>query len=215
MNVISRAEFARRIGVNRSAVTHAVRCRRLPSVDGNIDLDDPDVQRFAAARSGMAKAAGGGRGRPVVGGAAPAVPEPELTSEEPAAPPFARAASTAYIPMSAPAAVDVAGQGRQLDNRLKAVKLASKKLEYLAKTRAVVPVEVVSRTLGQISSLLDENLRSFDERHGDELFETVVGGGDRRAFAETLSKRIDEAMRVVMTSIDRFVRDMREQGEST
>lgn len=213
MRVVSRAEFARQIGVDRSAVTHAVRCRRLPSVEGNIDLDDPEVQRFSSSRSGMAKAAGGGRGRPVVGGAAPPVPEPELTSEEPSAPSTARSSST-FVPMAAPSAVDVAGQGRQLDNRLKAIKLASKKLEYLEQTRSVVPVEIMSRTLGQISSLLDENFRAFDERNGDELYELARTQDDRRAFAEMLSRRIDESMRVVLTSLERFVRDMRASGEN-
>lgn len=206
--IVTRAEFARRMGMDRSAVTHAVRCKRIPSVDGNIDIDDPAVQAWMDLRSRQSPASGGRRGRPVNGGNAPPVDVPE--SPPPVAP-MAQDAPDAGAASGRP--LDAASQGKQLDNRIKAVKLAERKLRYLEQTKTVIPVEHVSRTLSRLSSVLDENLRAFHDRHGHELHE-AARRDEVQPWSALLASRLDTSVRVVLSTIDRELDAMKQETPS-
>lgn len=187
--LISRAAFARYVGVTAAAITIACKQGRIkPEPNGKINPDSPTAHAFAEFHRHASKAIGDrGRGRPVAHGADDPVP-PSILQE------------TAAGRMPIPPATDIAGQGKALDNRMKAVDLARKKLKYMEQIKSVIPVDIIAMTIGRISAMLDENFRSFDERNSDELFD-LARNSDKRTFAAALGNRIDESMKAVIDGV--------------
>jgi hypothetical protein len=198
---ITKAAFARLVGVSRAAITAAVKTNRLiAEPDGKIDPDSPSAQEYAEFQRTATKATGAkGAGRPVANGTA-----------DPVAPSILQATAAGKMPI--PQAENIAAQGKQLVNRLNAVKLAQKKLEYLEQTKKVIPVDIVAMAIGRISAMLDENFRAFDERNSDELFD-LARSADKLAFAAALGKRIDESMKAALDGVRRDVKNLiRQEG---
>lgn len=193
---ITKAAFARLVGVSRAAITTACKTNRLTAEpDGKIDPESPSALVYIDFQKKATKAAGSkGRGKPVANGAGDPVSTAVLQK-------------TAAGKMPIPDAENIAGQGKQLDNRMKAVDLATKKLKYLEQIKSVIPVDIVAMAVGRISAMIDENFRAFDERNGDELFD-MARNSDRQAFAGVLAKRIDEAMKATLEGVTRDVENL-------
>ncbi len=203
---VSRAEFARRARCQRPTITQAVHAGRLVSLDGLIDVDDPRNRRYLELRQNSTPATGPhGAGRPFIGGASPPVPQSEIASDETSPSPVLPSR------LGPSDATDAAGQGRQLDNRLKAVKLARQKLQYVAEMKSVIACVQVDRALSRLSSGLDENFHAFGERHGQELHEAAATN-DVRAWTALLEKRIDETVRITVETVAREIEVYKYEG---
>ena len=164
--------LGKKLGVTRQAIGAAIKKGKLVlDENGRIDPDNPQNQDYIEFRGTAVKAdSPDGRGRAVSYGAGHGAE-----------------------------GTDIRRQGKYLDNRLKAVKLAKERLKYAEDIKQVVPVAVVARSLSAIASLLNENFRSFDERNADELFE--MAGVGKREMAEAISRMVNESMQAVMHGV--------------
>lgn len=108
-------------------------------------------------------------------------------------------------------AADLATQGKELDNRLKMIKVSTAKLNYLEQVRKLIPYEIVSRMVGQVAAQLNENFRDFDARCGDSLYEMAEAGRPRTEFCAALGLEIDRAMKSVVEGTRRGLELLRDQ----
>lgn len=203
---ISRAEFARRIGVSRSAVTIAVRRGTIASVDGNIDPDDPTAREWAEYHRTHGKASGGGRGHPVARVAVGEASNGEVVALPRMAAPSGQAAASNRADVSIADAHEI---GKAVDVNLKKIKYAVKKLEYAEMQKHLVAADDVTRSLGILKAVLDENFRSFTARNGGELHELACAV-DASKFAERLHTRIDEALDSALEAVEREIKKFRD-----
>jgi len=171
---MTKASIARKLGLDNSAITYAVRrCDLVLNEDGRINPDDERNQAYFRKHKTAIKASGvGGRGKPIV-------------TEDP----------DEIVGNSVE-------QGRLLDNQLKKVKIQRERVAYFETIRRVYPREVVARTLSLIRSLIDENFKGFDDRYGFEIWETAREL-EHREFCLFLYQKIDESMRAVFAGLDR------------
>lgn len=199
--IISRSQFAGRLGISASNVTRAVQKGKIASVDGNIDLDDPTVQAFMHFHKTHRKASGHtGQGRPVMRDA------PVVDAEAAAGAPVSAFAPPPYPP----GVLDAHDKGKELDAKLKQVKLATKKLDYGERTKQLSAVDHITRTLGVLKAVLDENFRSFASRNSSELFE-LARAVNESAWAERLTTRIDESLDASLEAVDREIKKYRDE----
>ena len=204
--LLNRAEFARLIGVHKSAITHAVRAGRIPSVEGKIDPDDPKIQDFIEARRLSARAAGKtGVGRPVEGGA---------FIEDNATRSVVRKISAAED--SELAGLDVASKGRILQNRLTSEKLKAKRLENLNEVGARPPKVLVRRGFSTLVAVLEQHFRSLDSSAAieiDAMVETYRPGKSKADISAYLRQEIDAGIKSFMAASKRAIRDMKKDED--
>lgn len=200
--IISRAEFARKVGIARGSVTNAVRNNRIPSVDGCIDLEDPEIQRFMDQHAMARKARGkGGVGRPVLGA--------KFNAEA-----AARASGRVLAAEddSDLAGLDEGTKGRVLTNKLTAEKLKAKRLENMREMGGLVPLVAVRRAFSVLVSVLEQQFRQMDASASieiDQLVASYKGDNGKQAVAATIRREVDIAAKSFLDASKRAIRDMR------
>jgi hypothetical protein len=108
-----------------------------------------------------------------------------------------------------PITLDLVIQGRELDNKLKALKLSKEKIEYFEKIRKSIPATVVARAFAQIGASVQTQFMMFDERSGESLFAEVKSGCTKEQFQARLRQEIGDAMRAVIETTEKMIETMK------
>lgn len=89
-------------------------------------------------------------------------------------------------------------QGKELDNKVKAVKLSREKIRYFEEIKKSIPASLVIRSLAMIGASLQTQFMMFDERAGESLYSLVQSGEPKEKFMAELRREINESMKAVL-----------------
>lgn len=195
MTYVNQTKFAKLAGVSGAAVSKAIKRGSVVLDREGIDTDNPinakylagtgSTQQAAARRpattSKPAKEQGNRRGKPGAGR--------RYRSNE--------------------AAVGEAELKKSIEVEIKTVELQSKKLKYFESVGHIVPSEAAISAFSRLSSVLQENFQTLDERISDHLYSLVQDGGTVEEVAEVLRNEIDRSMKSTVATVAREVKDMR------
>jgi hypothetical protein len=104
---------------------------------------------------------------------------------------------------------DDAATGKDLDNKLKAVKLQKDRLDYFLKTKQSIPASQVHRVLARIGAILEENFRTFADRNGEELYSIAQADAGLEKFCLKISAEIDKGIKSVIKTTTKEMEKMR------
>jgi hypothetical protein len=189
MPVLSQVKFAALAGVTQAAVSLAVKKHTLVREErGGIDTEHPMSVAYLEVHKHSARPSRSGRGRPIVGGADPPLSPDELD----------------------PGDVDLATQGKRLQNQFLKKKIRREDLKIKTEERALIAFPVVERFVRAFDAALDETFHQFDQRCGAALREIARGNDDPAAFMGRLRTELDDAVRscrdTALRELDRMKR---------
>lgn len=201
MEIVSRAEFARRVGISRVTVTQAVQRGRLPSVGGNIDLDDPEIRAYMA-RHAASTSAGPLGGRPI------AVSDPE-----PLTPPPDSASTSDPSPLPRDFdGVDLVKEQRYWGKEHQKSKTLRSDHQYRLEIRESIPFDVAARSVNIFATTLEQQFGQFDMRLAADIVGAVAAGGGQIEIAAILKREIDTAVDATIAATRRATRAMKITG---
>jgi hypothetical protein len=99
-------------------------------------------------------------------------------------------------------------QGKELDNKIKAVKLSREKIDYFEQIRKSVPSTFVARAFAQIGAAIQTQFLQFDERVGEMLW-SIAKSGTKEEFQAALRTEVGDAMKAVIASTEKMIRSMK------
>lgn len=223
----SQSAYAKRVGVSRQAVSTAVKEGRLYKAARGIDPTHPtnkhyeqllDIKRgrFDSSNEMVLSDAG-----------APVVGEPvgdshkDATGSEPSS---SKGQTTVhYAPSPGPGAppgppplsaspghsIDLVRQGKELDNRIKAVKLSREKIQYFEEIRKSVPSTIVARAFAQVGAAIQTQFLQFDERTAEMLWALIKSGATKEEFQAALRTEVGDAMKAVIEATEKMIRSLK------
>jgi hypothetical protein len=221
----SQSAYATRLGVSRQAVSMAVKEGRIYKAARGIDPTHPtnkhyeqllDIKRGRLDPS--SEIVQSDAGAPVVGapvgephkhttGSAPSSAKGQTTVHYAPAP--RGAPPGAAPPPSSPGhTIDLVRQGKELDNKIKAVKLSREKIDYFEQIRKSVPSTFVARAFAQIGAAIQTQFLQFDERVGEMLW-SIAKSGTKEEFQAALRTEVGDAMKAVIASTEKMIRSMK------
>jgi hypothetical protein len=201
MPIISQSEFAKLAGVTQASISAAVQKHTLVRADRRgddsrdmergpergIDTEHPMSLAYLEKHKHSKAPSASGRGRPIVGGADPAMSADELEPD-----------------------VDLATQGKRLQNQFLKKKIRREDLKIKTEERALIAFPVVERFVRAFDAALDETFHQFDQRCGATLREIARGNDDPAAFMGKLRTELDDAVRscrdTALRELDRMKR---------
>jgi hypothetical protein len=92
------------------------------------------------------------------------------------------------------------------------IKFRKEKLSHLQRCGKVLGAHEYYRDIGRISAALEENFRTFADRHADQLEAMAKAGAGRTQFAEFLAEEIDKSVSMVQAVCDREVQESQERN---
>jgi hypothetical protein len=95
---------------------------------------------------------------------------------------------------------------------LEEIKFRKEKLSHLQRCGKVLGAHEYYRDIGRISAALEENFRTFADRHADQLEAMAKAGAGRTQFAEFLAEEIDKSVSMVQAVCDREVQESQERN---
>jgi hypothetical protein len=104
---------------------------------------------------------------------------------------------------------DLIATGKELDNKIKALKLSREKIYYFEQIRKSVPTSIVLRAFAQIGASVQTQFMMFDERAGQALFALVKSGASQEEFSAELREEIGDAMRAVIEVTEKTIESLR------
>jgi hypothetical protein len=214
MTLHTKADFARIAGVSRPAISRGLRSGLLVETkNGRIDGAHPLALAYLERHRSSSPSTGkNGTGRPVEGGAGAPIMDAD-TGDEHGDEDRADTAEHAPAPRSAPPPRSLAEQKLALEIKLKRERLKRDRLLNLKEARAVVDVEQVDRMVAVLAATLEENFRTFGDRHADGIEAMCAAGAGRIQIAVLLDDEIDTAMCRVQEVVWRELDEMRPLDE--
>lgn len=222
----SQSAYAARLGVSRQAVSIAVKEGRLYKAARGIDPTHPtnkhyeqllDIKRGRIDPSN--EMVPSDAGAPVVGATvggshknatgSPPSGEKGQTTVHYAPAPRGAPPGAAPPPPSPGHTIDLVRQGKELDNRIKAVTLARKKIEYFEEIGKSVPSTMVARALAHIGAAIQTQFMMFDERCAETLWSNVKAGQSKEEFQAELRREIDDSMKAVVEATQKMIDSMK------
>ncbi len=226
----SQSAYAKRLGVSRQAVSIAVKEGRIYKAARGIDPTHPtnihyeqllNIKRGRNVSSiemvPIEQAAAtvdetvGDSHKDATGSASPGA-KGQTTVHY--APPPRGGPPAAAPPPSAGHTIDIVRQGKELDNKIKAVKLSREKIDYFERIRKSIPAAVAARAFAVLGGAIQTQFMQFDERCGEMLWSGVKAGQTKEAFQAALRQEVDDAMRAVIETTEKMVRSMKTTDES-
>ncbi len=223
----SQSAYAKRLGVSRQAVSIAVKEGRIYKAARGIDpthptnkhyeslLDikrgriDPSTEMVPIEQAGAAQAKTVGNLHKDTTGSTPSGEKGQATVHYAPAP---RGGPPGAAPPPVPSAghtIDLVRQGKELDNRIKAVKLSREKIQYFEEIRKSVPSSMVARALAHIGAAIQTQFMMFDERCGEVLFAAVKAGQTKEEFQAALRLEVDSSMKAVVEATQKMIDSMK------
>lgn len=211
---VTRAEFARRTGVDRASITYAVKSRKIPSDDdGRIDLDDPAVKFYIARKGAQSKASGAnGRGRPM-DGARPLVPPTQVETEPPP--------TTTAVRPTLPdldldnVQLDLVHETRKEQIRLTRAKTQKQLLEIGERTGDLIRRDVVARGMSLLDTSIEESFRQFGMTIADDVLLAAGQGKTAPEIAALIQRSVDAGLRSFREASQRGMREMARAAAAT
>ena len=212
-NRVTRADFARACGISATAVYKAVKRGDVVVTtigeDQWVDMRLPPnadyLRRHGAVAPEPAKPPKPKRGRPPK-------PKTEAAVKRPRGrPPRKRPAK---LDAPAPTSVDVGiGSGEYVSKvdveiEIKKVELRKKSLDYLERVGELVPREAVLYSIGIITSAIEEQFGSLDQRVADSWHAMITGGASVIDLERRIRDECVKGIRQVQESCQREIRAM-------
>jgi len=212
---LSQQEFAELSGSSQPTVSRHVANGKLlvePGPNGpGIDPDHPLARAFiekkAAQRERLANRKQPANGNKKKGFRKPrkqtkpkAQPAPQTTPDQPDNP-ETESTKSESSPKPEPTRggysqdlIDAATRQEELKTRLLQLKANKERHEALVRTKKFVPVHLAERMLDRINDGLEENFRTFADRHSGPLASTAKAPGKQLEIREYLELEINESM---------------------
>jgi hypothetical protein len=196
IKLIRKAEFARLCGVSRAAIASAEKTGAVISTNGRVDINHPANQRYLNGKSSFQQ-----------------TDKRQSLNKKNAE--KSGAEKKPIYRVDNIGALDARDKKEAIQNQILAVKLQKDKIDYYEKIKRSVPSAIMMRSFGRLGAVLDENMKAFDERHGEELYNMVKSGSSVLEFSSKLSELIDKTMKGIIRAVKKEVLAMEStQGET-
>jgi len=108
---------------------------------------------------------------------------------------------------------DLVTHGKEIDNKIKEIKLSRERVKYYEDIGKSIPLDVVARGLAKVSAVISEQFGMFPDRHASELYAMSQIGESEAEFRFRLDKYIQDSLGIVIANVEKTVRKYREKED--
>lgn len=204
MAVYTQAKFAKKLGVSRQRVWKAVKSGLL-ELEPNGRIDDENPTNLLYRENVLQEANEVFEEYTMLEKDATSTPGVVLSREN-----VKKQLRKPVVSEDRQVAHDLVARGREIDNKLKTIKVSRERIKYYEEIGKSIPVSVVARGLSKISAVMNEQLGMFADRHAAFLYAMPKADKTETEFREQLDLYMQESLASVITNVSQIISKYKE-----